>query len=323
MNYTIIAGVNGAGKSTLYNEMSDQDKKKLGERINPDEIAAKIGDHNDPKIQIAAGKEAIRKRNYCMENKISFNQETTLTGKKIIDSISEAKKNGYNVSMHYVNIASSKMAIERVAKRVSMNGHHIPTETIIRRYDESLKNLPKALAICDNAKIYDNTNENHLVFNKFNNQYQTINKIPDWLKEPLREFKNERINILNSELSKNNGELKNIEQLNFKKDNVQSCLKDKEGKLEKLNSQESKFSFKISNKKDNVIEKNNLENDISKLKENLNSINKELGKCRAVDEIKGDIDKCNKEISNLKEIKIEKEKELLKTKEVKKDEQVR
>lgn len=80
--YTIFAGVNGAGKSTLYLSMKEELSNQ--ERVNSDEILKNFGGNwKNQEDQAKAMKEAIRKIKYCLDNKISFNQETTLTGNSI------------------------------------------------------------------------------------------------------------------------------------------------------------------------------------------------------------------------------------------------
>ena len=83
MKYTIFAGVNGAGKSSLYSIFKSE--LDLGARINTDEIVGK--NWRDEKLQIHAARKAIEIRNFCFENQIRSNQETTLTGKTMLKSI--------------------------------------------------------------------------------------------------------------------------------------------------------------------------------------------------------------------------------------------
>lgn len=49
------------------------------------------------------------------------------------------------------------MAIERVAKRVSNGGHHIPSDVIERRYYRGIKNLFNLyIPICDHWHVLNN-----------------------------------------------------------------------------------------------------------------------------------------------------------------------
>ena len=81
MEYTIIAGVNGAGKSTLFNA-GYLAIPRDSVRINSDELIQKNYNNRwrDVNIQIAAGKQMLKLIRECISGKISFNQETTLSG---------------------------------------------------------------------------------------------------------------------------------------------------------------------------------------------------------------------------------------------------
>ena len=82
--YTIFAGVNGAGKSTLYSTLL-QENHDFGVRINSDEIViSNGGDWRNTKDQAKAMKETVRLIKDCIKKGISFNQETTLTGRSMI-----------------------------------------------------------------------------------------------------------------------------------------------------------------------------------------------------------------------------------------------
>jgi len=87
--YILIAGVNGAGKSTLYQSL---ETLKGMERINTDEIVRSIGRWDNASDVMAAGKIAIERINQLFENKIEFNQETTLCGYGIKNNILRAKQ---------------------------------------------------------------------------------------------------------------------------------------------------------------------------------------------------------------------------------------
>ncbi len=55
-------------------------------------------------------------------------------------------------------LPSSALAVKRVAKRVEQGGHHIPEDTIRRRYYAGIKNLiTHYLPLVDRALILDNS----------------------------------------------------------------------------------------------------------------------------------------------------------------------
>ena len=161
--YTMFAGVNGAGKSTLYSTLI-QENYDFGVRVNSDEIViSNGGDWRNKSDQAKAMKMAVKLIKDCMNKGISFNQETTLTGKSMINNILKAKKLGYKIIMNYVGLSSPELAIQRVAHRVSMGGHGIPEEDIKRRYYVSLSKLKELMPLIDELYIYDNSNHMNLV----------------------------------------------------------------------------------------------------------------------------------------------------------------
>ena len=186
-NYVIFAGVNGAGKSTLYNTITPT--LDLGVRINTDEIVRNIGDWRSNEDQVRAGKMALKLRKECVEKNISFNQETTLTGKNIIKAIREIKEKGYTIHLYYVGVNSPEIAKQRVKNRVRRGGHDIPEDIIEKRYAETLENLKTALPLADYAKIYDNSEIYKLCYTKLPLKYiKVCEKTPEWLEKILKEI---------------------------------------------------------------------------------------------------------------------------------------
>ncbi|MDP4177539.1 MAG: zeta toxin family protein [Bacillota bacterium] len=156
--YTIFAGVNGAGKTSIY-ESVYYNKNKNEKRINTDEMVARIGTWEDSNLQIKCAREAIKLIDNYIKYGISFNQETTLSGKSIIRNIKKAKQKGFYVVMNFIGVDSPEIAKERVRIRVLKGGHGIENDAIERRYYESLNNLRALIPICDEINIYDNTKQ--------------------------------------------------------------------------------------------------------------------------------------------------------------------
>lgn len=183
--YTIFAGVNGAGKTSIYKSIY-YDENKDEKRINTDEMVARIGSWKDNNLQIKCAREAVRLiRQYILEG-ISFNQETTLSGKSIIKNIKFAKENGFYIVMNYVGVKNPEVAKERVKIRVSKGGHGISDKDIERRYYDSLKNLNEAIEICDEVNIYDNTEVlREIVYLKRGKIVWTDKRIPKWINSIL------------------------------------------------------------------------------------------------------------------------------------------
>ena len=154
----IFAGVNGAGRSTLYwNEI--EKGKRLGQRINIDEIVSGFGDWRNAKDQARAARIALKLQKSYIQNNESFNQETTLCGKGILRLFERLKKQDFRICLYYVGLDSVEIAKERVEMRVAKGGHNIDEAIINRRYSASLKNLRNVLYFCDEVLFYDNSKE--------------------------------------------------------------------------------------------------------------------------------------------------------------------
>ena len=68
---------------------------------------------------------------------------------------------GYRVTLLFFWLSSPEIAKERVAMRVSMGGHHIPADTVERRYFAGLRNLFNMyIPVCDNWMVINNLGGN-------------------------------------------------------------------------------------------------------------------------------------------------------------------
>lgn len=158
--YFLFAGINGAGKTTLFRSGQWMYANSMMDipRINSDEILVEQGgDWRSTTDQIRAGREAVRRVHHYLNTNTSFNQETTLAGKTIINTIREAQRLGYWVIMNYVGVESPSIANGRIAHRTRVGGHGIEPELVERRWKRSLANLERCLDICDEIRLYDNT----------------------------------------------------------------------------------------------------------------------------------------------------------------------
>ncbi len=101
-----------------------------------------------------SGRMAIKERNRLIKEEESFCQETTLTGKGILNSLKKIKDLGYQINMYYIGVDNPNISLERIKNRVIKGGHGIDEEVVRRRYENSLENLKEAF---NNITIYDNT----------------------------------------------------------------------------------------------------------------------------------------------------------------------
>lgn len=63
---------------------------------------------------------------------------------------------GYMVMLHVVLIPED-LAVARVANRVAVGGHDVPVDKVRSRYQRLRGHVREAIAIADEAVLYDNT----------------------------------------------------------------------------------------------------------------------------------------------------------------------
>ena len=122
--------------------------------------------------------------NYCLENNLSFTQETTLAGHRTVRTIKQARKQGYYITMYYVGLSSMEESIDRITNRVRKGGHNIPIDDVKRRYEKRISSLSKVIPLCDEVIFYDNENGFIKVAEVKNNKFQYFNGYkPKWIVE--------------------------------------------------------------------------------------------------------------------------------------------
>ena len=157
MNLYIIAGCNGAGKTTASFTMLPE-MLECREFVNADEIAAGLSPFNPEGVAIQAGRLMIDRIIHLLKEGESFAFETTLATRSYVKLIQQAQRRGYFVTLLFFSLSTPEQAVMRVAKRVSLGGHHIPTDVVYRRYEAGLQNLFQLyMPICDYWALYDNS----------------------------------------------------------------------------------------------------------------------------------------------------------------------
>jgi predicted ABC-type ATPase len=156
-NIYIIAGCNGAGKTTasftVLPEMLD-----CNEFVNADEIAKGLSPFQPETVSFHAGRIMLERITELIDLEVDFAFETTLTTISYKNTIELARLKGYKITLLFFWLNDVKLAIERVATRVSEGGHNIPEEIIIRRYFKGLANLTNIfIDICDYWIVIDNS----------------------------------------------------------------------------------------------------------------------------------------------------------------------
>lgn len=153
----VIGGCNGAGKTTAARGFLGT-HPSMRQFVNADEIARGLSPFEPESVALQAGKTMLRRIKDLAERRSDFAIESTLSGKTYVTLLSDLITSGYRVSLFYAWLRSPNLAVERVAARVKVGGHDIPTDVIHRRYSLSARNLfdlymPLAdeWFICDNS----------------------------------------------------------------------------------------------------------------------------------------------------------------------------
>lgn len=153
----LIAGPNGAGKSTSAPGVL-QGALKVSQFVNADTIALGLSGFEPERAAFQAGRVMLARLKQLAADREDFAFETTLASKTFAPWIRELKNDGYHFHLVFLTLPSPVLSIERVAERVRMGGHHVPEETIRRRYDAGIRNFFRLYhPLADGWRVYDNT----------------------------------------------------------------------------------------------------------------------------------------------------------------------
>ena len=154
----VFAGPNGAGKSTH----ADAILAKLGIEtfVNADFIARGLSGRNTDAVAFEAGRIMLKRLHQLAGSKADFAFESTLSSRTFAMFLSTLKTQGYAVVIYYFALSSAQLAVRRVKLRVSLGGHHVPSDVIQRRFGRSLSNFFTLYApLADEWTLFDNSNK--------------------------------------------------------------------------------------------------------------------------------------------------------------------
>ena len=176
MIYTIIAGVNGAGKSSLTGTLKTE-RSDLGFIIDVDKIAAE-----NKCSPVKAGRIAVGRLNEYLSKGIAFTQETTLSGRKTLNTVKAAREKGYVVRMYYVGLNSLEESLKRISNRVEKGGHNVESRIVQARYAQRVSALTRVLPYCNYVLFLDNENGFEPVGEYKNGELRIMsNNVPEWM----------------------------------------------------------------------------------------------------------------------------------------------
>jgi len=139
-NVYIIAGPNGAGKTTFARKFLP-DYAKCSNFINADLIASGFSPFSPGSVAIKAGKLMLDEIKELSDKGADFAFETTLSGKAYIRFLDKLKERGYSISIFFLWIPNTTLALTRIKDRVAAGGHDVPAIDVKRRFDRGLNNF--------------------------------------------------------------------------------------------------------------------------------------------------------------------------------------
>jgi predicted ABC-type ATPase len=152
----VIAGPNGAGKTTFAREFLPNEAG-CQVFVNADLIAAGLAPFAPETAAVQAGRLMLQELARHFAARESFAFETTLAGRGYVHHIRTWQAAGYRVKLIFLQLDGPEAAIARVAQRVQQGGHHIPEETIRRRFAAGRENFTNLYApLVDAWALYDN-----------------------------------------------------------------------------------------------------------------------------------------------------------------------
>lgn len=122
----------------------------------------------------------------------SFTFETVMSSSDKIALLKEARECGYKTYLYYICTQDVFINKERIAGRVQMGEHDVPSDKVEARYLKSLALLSEAVKQADRAYLFDNTGRSHeLIAEITEGKNATIisDTLPNWVLSAL--FKDE------------------------------------------------------------------------------------------------------------------------------------
>ena len=153
-----FAGPNGSGKTTMAKVMLRHGWLDGFEYINPDNIARdRFGNWNDPAAVLQAARVAATARQACLADRRALAIETVFSSHWSFGFVREAREAGFFVRVFFVGTDHPSINVRRVAHRVRLGGHDVPTAKIVARHPRSIANLASLLAWANRVHVYDNS----------------------------------------------------------------------------------------------------------------------------------------------------------------------
>jgi len=174
----VLAGINGAGKTTASQHLL-RATLRIPSFTNADTIARGLNAFDVESVAVKAGRVMLEHLHELAAARQSFAFETTLSGRAYAPWLRQLARDGYAVHLFYYWLRSPDMAIRRVAERVRAGGHHVPDDTVRRRYTRSVRNFLELFRpVVTTWQVYDNSYGDRRLI-AFNNSFFDTVLAPD------------------------------------------------------------------------------------------------------------------------------------------------
>jgi predicted ABC-type ATPase len=131
---------------------------RVEEFVNADPIAYGLSGLFPERVAITAGRVMIARLRALARLRADFAFETTLASRSFAPWLDELRTAGYQSHLAFLSLPSAELALERVAERVRLGGHHVPPDVVRRRFSGGLRNFFSIYRRrVDSWQVYDNS----------------------------------------------------------------------------------------------------------------------------------------------------------------------
>jgi predicted ABC-type ATPase len=157
----VIAGPKGAGKSTEAPELL-RHALRVQEFVNADPIALGLSGLHPERAALAAGRVMLARLRTLARLRADFAFETTLASRTFAPWLDDLRASGYRAHLVFLSLSSAELALQRVAERVRMGGHDVPSDVVRRRFSAGLENFFSIYCQrVDSWQMYDRSGLTH------------------------------------------------------------------------------------------------------------------------------------------------------------------
>lgn len=149
--FVVLGGPNGAGKSTAAAILLPAEMTF----VNADEVAKGLPDYPSHAADLEASRLVLEQMDELEADRADFAVETTLAGRSLA-ARGPAPSRRLSFRLIFLTIPEDDLSVSRVAFRVANGGHHIPENTIRRRFVAGPRNFFRLYKpVADKWEVYE------------------------------------------------------------------------------------------------------------------------------------------------------------------------